>query len=95
LGWCCSPAESPPGCTGARAACVRVRLRRADEPARGRLSKAPPAGSDLKLVDALRRAEILEAVHTQVTDVRVHEHTGRLRQEHLPAVADGGDACAP
>jgi hypothetical protein len=33
-------------------------------------------------------------VHTQVTDVRVHEHTGRLRQEHLPAVADGGDACA-
>ena len=33
-------------------------------------------------------------MHTQVTDVRVHEHTGRLRQEHLPAVADGGDACA-
>ena len=46
---------------------------------------------DLELVDALRRAEILEAVHAQVADVRVHERTGRLRQEHLPAVADGGD----
>ena len=42
---------------------------------------------DLELVDALRGAEILEAVHAQVADVRVHERTGRLRQEHLPAVA--------
>ena len=46
---------------------------------------------DLELVDALRRAQILEAVHAEVADVRVDERTGRLRQEHLPAVADGGD----
>ena len=49
---------------------------------------------DLELVDALRRAEILEAVHAQVADVRVNECTGRLRQEHLPAVPDGGDTRA-
>ena len=30
-------------------------------------------------------------MHAQVADVRVDERTGRLRQEHLPAVADGGD----
>ena len=42
----------------------------------------------------LGRAQILEAVHAQVADVRVHEHTGRLRQEHLPTVADGSDTCA-
>ena len=46
---------------------------------------------DLELVDALRRAQILEAVHAEVADVRVDERTGRLRQEHLPAVPDGGD----
>ena len=45
----------------------------------------------LELVDALRRAQILEAVHTEVADSRIHERTGRLRQEHLPAVPDGGD----
>ena len=45
---------------------------------------------DVELVDALRRAEILEAVHAQVADVRVHERPGRLRQEHLPAVPDSG-----
>ena len=46
---------------------------------------------DLELVDALRRAQILEAVHAQIAHNRVHERTGRLRQEHLPAVADGSD----
>ena len=40
------------------------------------------------------RAQILEAVHAQVADIRVHECAGRLRQEHLPAVADGRDARA-
>ena len=45
---------------------------------------------DLELVDALRGAEILEPVHAQVADVCVHERTGRLREKHLPAVADGG-----
>ena len=30
-------------------------------------------------------------MHAQVADVRVHERTGRLRQQHLAAVADGGD----
>jgi len=44
---------------------------------------------DLELVDALRRAEILEAVHAQVADVRVDERPGRFRQEHLTAVANG------
>ena len=46
---------------------------------------------DLELVDALRGAEILEAVHAEVADVRIHQRTGRLRQEHLSAVADGRD----
>ena len=46
---------------------------------------------DLELVDPLRRAEILEAVQAQVADVCVDERTGRLRQQHLSAVADGGD----
>src|SRR5438128_765999 len=46
---------------------------------------------DLELVDALRGAEILEAVRAQITDVRVDERTGRLREQHLPAVADGGN----
>ena len=49
---------------------------------------------DLELVDALGGAEILEAVHAQVADVRIHERPGRLRHEHLPAVADGRDPCA-
>ena len=30
-------------------------------------------------------------MHAEVADVRVDERTGRLRQQHLPAVADGGD----
>ena len=33
-------------------------------------------------------------MHAEVADVCVHEHTGRLREEHLPAVADRGDPCA-
>jgi hypothetical protein len=33
-------------------------------------------------------------VHAEVADVRVHKRSGRLRQEHLPAVAHGGDARA-
>ena len=45
----------------------------------------------LELVDALRRAQILEPVDAQVANSRVHERTGRLRQEHLPAVPDRGD----
>ena len=45
----------------------------------------------VELVDALRRAQILEPVHAQVANSRVHERTGRLRQEHLPAVPDRGD----
>ena len=50
---------------------------------------------DLELVDALRRAQVLEPVHAQVAHNRVHERARRLRQEHLPAVADGGDPRAP
>ena len=49
---------------------------------------------DLELVDALRRAEILEAVHAQVADIRVDERARRLGEEHLPSMADGGDARA-
>ena len=58
-----------------------------------RLQQREVAGEpvDLELVDALRCAEILESVHAQVADVSVHERTGRLREEHLAAVADGGD----
>ena len=62
-----------------------------------RLEQREVAGEpvDLELVDALRCAQVLEAVHTQVAHNRVHERMGRLRQEHLPAVADGGDPRAP
>ena len=49
---------------------------------------------DLELVDALRRAEILEAVHAQVADTGVDERARRLGEEHLPSMADGGDARA-
>jgi pimeloyl-ACP methyl ester carboxylesterase len=32
-----------------------------------------------------------DGVHAQVADIRIHQRTGRLRQQHLPAVADSGD----
>ena len=47
---------------------------------------------DLELEDALRGAQVLQSVRTEVADVRVHERLRRLRQEDLSSVPDGGDA---
>src|SRR6476660_5444981 len=58
-----------------------------------RLQEREGAGKpwNLELVDPLRGAQILEAVHAEIADRRVDERTGRLGQEHLPNVADRGD----
>ena len=47
---------------------------------------------DLELEDALRRAQVFQPVRAEVAYVRVHERSGRLRQEHLSSVADRGNA---
>ena len=49
---------------------------------------------DLELVDALGRAQVLEPVRAEVAGLVVDQRASRLRQQHLPAVADGGDARA-
>jgi len=49
---------------------------------------------DLELVDALRRAQVFEAVRAEVADTGVDERVRRLGEEHLPSMADGGDARA-
>ena len=46
---------------------------------------------DLELVDPLRGTEILEAMRSEVSDVRVDERMRRLRQQHLTAMADSCD----
>src|SRR5207244_1252527 len=49
---------------------------------------------DLELVDALGRTEVLETVRAEVAEGRVDERARRLREEHLPSMADCGDAGA-
>jgi hypothetical protein len=45
-----------------------------------------------ELVDPLRRGQVLQPVLAEIEQlVRVDELARRLRDEHLPAVADGGD----
>src|SRR5207237_3905529 len=46
---------------------------------------------DLELVDPLRSAQILEPVWPQVPDLGVDQGPRGLGEEHLPAVAGGGD----
>ena len=50
---------------------------------------------DLELVDALGSAQILEPVCAEVARRCVDERAGRLGEQHLSAVLDGGDARSP
>jgi hypothetical protein len=85
----------------------RFELRRTTDERRSRPRKVLHTGLDrlqqrklarqtlnLELVDALRRAQILEPVHPQVANIHVHERMRRLREQHLAAVADRRDAGA-
>src|SRR5579862_5474164 len=45
-----------------------------------------------ELEDALRRAQVFQPVQAEIADVRAGEVGGRLRQQHLAAVAGRSDS---